>query len=224
MERPVNYEQTDARWRNIMYSSRGDKNQTIGTSGCGPTCAAMVISEIKGYPVYPTDCCKWSEKHGYRTDNNGTSWSYFVPQFAAYDIQCNGYTGDVNAALSALKDGKMVIALATKGLWTSSGHFILAYCVKGNKVYINDPNSTNKAKEEADINIFRQQCRKFWIVEENWMVKKLEQKVDIDGKTSLLSAVNVDGENYFRVRDIAPVLGYQVDWDASRKVVVLKKK
>lgn len=42
------YSQLDSRWKNIMYSSRGDENQTIGNSGCGPTASAMVVTSIKG--------------------------------------------------------------------------------------------------------------------------------------------------------------------------------
>ena len=44
MLRPINYEQTDKRWANVMYSNHNDKAQTIGTSGCSSTCATMVIS------------------------------------------------------------------------------------------------------------------------------------------------------------------------------------
>ena len=42
------YSQLDNRWKNQMYSSVGNSTQTIGTSGCGPTSSAMVVSSIKG--------------------------------------------------------------------------------------------------------------------------------------------------------------------------------
>ena len=42
------YSQLDSRWSNKMYSSIENKSQTIGSSGCGPTSAAMVVSSIKG--------------------------------------------------------------------------------------------------------------------------------------------------------------------------------
>lgn len=41
------YSQIDSRWKNHMYSSVSDSSQTIGTSGCGPTSAAMVVTAIK---------------------------------------------------------------------------------------------------------------------------------------------------------------------------------
>lgn len=205
-----------------MYSNHGDKSQTIGTSGCGPTCAAMVISELTGKAVYPTETCEWAKKNGYRTYNNGTSWSYFIPQLEKYGIKCQ--TGSISQAVDALAKGKMVIALATKGLWTSSGHFILAYAVKNGTVYINDPNSASKAREEAKLTTFRQQCTKFWIVEDDWMIDKREINISVDGKEQEMTAVLVDDENYVRLRDIGPALGYTVDYDAAKKMPLLKKE
>ena len=47
------YSQKDSRWSNIMFSSVSDESQTIGSSGCGPTSAAMVVSSSKG-TILPT--------------------------------------------------------------------------------------------------------------------------------------------------------------------------
>lgn len=42
------YSQLDSRWKNKMYSSTGNRNQTIGLSGCGPTSASMIVTACKG--------------------------------------------------------------------------------------------------------------------------------------------------------------------------------
>ena len=42
------YSQIDSRWKNQMYSSVGDASQTVGSSGCGPTSAAMVVTACCG--------------------------------------------------------------------------------------------------------------------------------------------------------------------------------
>ena len=42
------YSQVDSRWANHMYSAINNPSQTIGTSGCGPTSAAMIVSSIRG--------------------------------------------------------------------------------------------------------------------------------------------------------------------------------
>ena len=70
------YSQIDNRWKNNMYSSIADTSQTIGTSGCGPTCASMVVTAIKG-TITPPEMCNLFVKYGYRSANNGTYWSAF---------------------------------------------------------------------------------------------------------------------------------------------------
>lgn len=50
------YSQIDNRWRYKMYSSVGDSSQTIGVSGCGPTCASMVVTATKG-TITPPEMC-----------------------------------------------------------------------------------------------------------------------------------------------------------------------
>ena len=206
-----------------MYSITGDKSQTIGTSGCGPTCAAMVISELTGKNVLPPETCEWAIDHGYRTKNQGTDFAYFVPQFAVYGIQAT-YTWDKNAAEKALRNGKMVIGRALKGLWTSSGHFILAYGLSGSSVLINDPNSKASNREKAPLSTWNAQVSPFWIMEDDWMIDKRDIKIAVDGKQQEMTAVLVDDENYVRLRDIGPALGYVVDYDAAKRIPTLNKK
>ena len=87
MIQPINYYQTDTKWASKPYRTSQEKT-TIGSSGCGPTCAAMIINSIKGNGVTPVETCKWSVDHGYKATGQGTYWAYFVPQFKAYDITC----------------------------------------------------------------------------------------------------------------------------------------
>ena len=205
--RPVNYEQTDRRWKNILYSNHNDSSQTIGSSGCGPTCAAMVIATLKDSSVTPIETCSWAVQQGYRTDNNGTQWGYFRPQMAAYGLNCDDYTSAAATAVSAVEQGYLVIALALKGLWTSSGHYILAYGTAGNYILVNDPNSTSASREKALISTFKAQCSKFWIVREKWRDEAVEINTleisNLDtGKDVTVNAVNIDGSNYVQLRDL----------------------
>ena len=70
------YSQIDSRWSNKMYSSVGNSNQTIGTSGCGPTSAAMIVTSIKG-AITPDTMADLFVRYGYRSANNGTYLSAF---------------------------------------------------------------------------------------------------------------------------------------------------
>ena len=42
------YSQVDSRWAKHPYTIINDPNQDIANYGCGPTCAAMIVSSIKG--------------------------------------------------------------------------------------------------------------------------------------------------------------------------------
>lgn len=63
------YSQLDSRWRSKMYSSVGNSSQTIGTSGCGPASAAMVVSSIKGN-ITPDQMAEVYTKYGYRSSKS----------------------------------------------------------------------------------------------------------------------------------------------------------
>ena len=45
MLKPVSYLQSDPEWGQNDYSADGEK-RTIATSGCGPTCMAMVAASL----------------------------------------------------------------------------------------------------------------------------------------------------------------------------------
>jgi len=175
-KRPVSYLQTDPRWASKDYSapSGESKKRTIGSSGCGPTCAAMLIETITGKTFTPADACAWSLKHGYKAPNQGTYYSYFAPQFKAHGIDCqqlnwNNVYGKPSdpvhkKALDLLKKGYYLIAVMGKGLWTSSGHFIVVWWEDG-KVRINDPNSTKAARLNGDLSTFKKQVKYYWAID-----------------------------------------------------------
>ena len=227
MERPVNYKQTDPRWRNIQYSSRGDKNQTIGTSGCGPSCAAMVIATLRNQAVTPASCCQWAQSQGYRTANNGTDFAYFPAQLAEFDIPCR-YTWEKAAAEAALRAGRMVIGRALAGLWTSSGHFILAYGIQGDRVLLNDPNSNAESREKAPLATWREEVAPFWIIEEDWrmQIENCEIIVKDENSSRLLTVpgLNVEGHNYIRLRSLGELAPVTVDYDAEVGLPVVTAK
>lgn len=186
-KQPVSYLQTDARWKNKDYSAKGEST-TIGRSGCGPTCAAMLIQTMTGENFTPADACSWALKRGYKAANQGTYYSYFVPQFKAYGIVCerlntdNLYgnkTSPVHAkAFDLLKKGYYLIACMGKGLWTSSGHYIVVWWEDG-KVRINDPASTKAARLNGDMATFKSQVKYYWAIDArayNTEVKKTVTK------------------------------------------------
>lgn len=170
--KPVSYMQTDSRWKNKNYAVKGESS-TIGSAGCGPTCAAMIIAEFVNPNITPVETCAWSLSNGYKALNQGTYYSYFKAQGAVYGLQweqlsgsnCYGNKNHENhaKALNAIKRGDYVIALMGKGDWTSSGHFVLWYGIDGNYVLINDPNSTKINRVRGDYKTFISQVKYYFI-------------------------------------------------------------
>ena len=131
------YNQTDSRWNNHMYSSIGDNSQTIGTSGCGPTSAAMVVTAIKG-TVTPPEMGDLFVRYGYRSANNGTYWSAFRWVADVFDI---GYQecSSLDTAVNLIRNNNYVIVSCANGLFTTGGHFIVIVGIEGDTLKIYDP-------------------------------------------------------------------------------------
>lgn len=172
-KKPVSYLQTDSRWKAKPYRVTGE-SATIGGSGCGPTCAAMVIATLKDAGVTPVETCAWSVKHGYKALKQGTYYSYFKPQMAAYGIECRQLLGSriLNQPNHPIHDqvkeylaqGYYVIALMGPGTWTTSGHFVLLWGWD-DIVRINDPASTRDKRLNGDPATFRNEARCYWLVD-----------------------------------------------------------
>lgn len=172
--KPIEYMQTDPRWKSLPYRVPGE-SATIGGSGCGPTCAAMLIETLMGRTFTPPMACEWSVGHGYKALNQGTYYSYFVPQFAEHGITCkrlntaNAY-GKPNAAvhdeaMRLLKEGWYIIACMGKGLWTKSGHFVVVWNATDRYVSINDPASRRTDRLCGDMATFRNEVKYYWAVD-----------------------------------------------------------
>lgn len=131
------YNQTDSRWRNYMYSSVGDSSQTIGTSGCGPTSAAMIVTATRG-AITPDQMGDLFVQYGYRSSNNGTYWSAFRAVADEFNI---GYTetSDIQRALPLLQSNNYVVVSVGNGLFTTGGHFIVLTELNGDTITVYDP-------------------------------------------------------------------------------------
>ena len=130
------YSQIDNRWKNKMYSSVGNTAQTIGTSGCGPAAAAMVVSSIKGN-ITPDQMADLYMQYGYRSANQGTYWSAFKWTADVFNI---GYSEcyKLDDAIAKLKDNHYIIASCNQGLFTYGGHFVVLVGLEGNYIKIYD--------------------------------------------------------------------------------------
>lgn len=142
----IYYSQADSRWGSVLYTSHNDRSQTIKSSGCGPTSAAMVISASKGIITPPT-VARLFVDNGYRTRNNGTAWAAwsFVADYFDFDFYKS--TSSYSTMISYLKTDKnkdgvsdyFVVASCGYGLFTTGGHYIALMGDEGGKIKVYDP-------------------------------------------------------------------------------------
>lgn len=131
------FSQIDNRWKNNLYTSVGNKAQTIGNSGCGPACASIVVSSIKG-TITPDLMSKVFVEQNFRSASNGTYWSAYRAVADEFNI---GYTetSDIQKALDLLRNNNYVIVSCGNGLFTTGGHYIVICGIEGNILKIYDP-------------------------------------------------------------------------------------
>ena len=175
MIRPIYYKQGDSRWANVSYAVDGETS-TIKSAGCGPACLAMVLASIVSVYIDPVTCASWARMKGYKVHKSGTSYNYPTAQATEYGVvirrlnTSNVYGKNTDfvhlQAWEELQKGNWVLACIGKGLWTNSGHFVIAYgCDSNGCVYINDPASTNKLRTCNTWSLFRSQVKYYWVVE-----------------------------------------------------------
>ena len=172
-KKPIQYFQSDSRWKNVPYATKGETS-TIGSAGCGPTSAAIILATMKDKNITPVTTATWSLAHNYKAYKQGTYYGYFKPQFDAYGIICDQLSwtstyGNPNSkihdqAFELLKQGYYLIACMGPGTWTSSGHFIVVYWVD-DKVRIVDPASSKDVRINGDIYTFKSQVKYYWCID-----------------------------------------------------------
>lgn len=171
------YNQADSRWANLPYTSVGDSSQTMKSSACGPTAAAMVVSSSKG-AILPTTMANMFVDNGYRTANNGTAWACwpFVADYFGFE-EYYATTSD-SKMLSYLKtdnnnDGVsdyFVVVSVGSGLWTTGGHYIVLVDYSNGDMGTYDPymysGKYNTASRRAAGAVVDGNC--VWVSESNF--------------------------------------------------------
>ena len=132
------YSQIDPRWKNHPYpaDAAGYRNKTVGTSGCGPTCAAMIISSCKE-TIRPDTMCDISRQNGYRIAG-GTSDGLFPYVANRWGLEYKRLSSSYEAH-NYCKKGWFVVICCQAGLWTTGGHYILAVGASDKEIEIYDP-------------------------------------------------------------------------------------
>ena len=150
----VYYSQRDGRWANHPYTSANHPSATVGTSGCGTTCAAMIVSSCREV-ITPDIMSDISKQNGYR-GLEGTSDELFGYVANRWGIEMKRLHSSYEAH-QACKEGYFVIICCAAGLWTDGGHYILAVGANDTDIEIYDPylynGKFNKAGRQGKVRL-----------------------------------------------------------------------
>ena len=153
----VYFSQYDSRWGSQMYG----KTNTIAGAGCGPSSLAICISTLTNKTVTPPEVCEWSVKTGHRCEGSGSYHSLIPDGAAHWGVPCCGIGQSKKELVKALRDGKLVIAIMSRGHFTRGGHFIVLRGITSQgKMLVADCASYERSQKEWDINIFLNECNK----------------------------------------------------------------
>lgn len=140
---------------------------TIASSGCGPTCLAMVVSYTSGSHITPPDVASWAGNK-YYVPGVGSSWSLFYNGAANYGAHCSSISRNADTIMEAISSGRPVIASMGPGTFTKGGHFIVIIgFTKDGFFIVNDPNKGNVQKyhtKKFSIGTVMDQAKAFWAV------------------------------------------------------------
>jgi len=158
--KPTDFKQYDSKWANKVYTSCGNKSQTMRNSGCGPTSMADIINFVVDKNATPWTLAQLAMKWGDRTKANGTAWSFFPHVQKEYGYKKMIATESFETLKACLDAGGYVVCSMGPGYWTKGGHFICCWKYTDTEVYCNDPASGSRKSQS--ISKFKKEKKKFF--------------------------------------------------------------
>ena len=163
----VYFNQLDERYANKPYGT-----DNIGGYGCGPTAMSIVVSSLTDDIVDPIEMAEWSYKNNGWCSKKGSYHSLIPSAAKAWGLTVEGCTAsEPQRILDALSSGKLVVAIMTKGHFTSSGHFIVLRGVQDGQILVADPASYKRSEKLWNLSIILNEASKragaggpFWII------------------------------------------------------------
>lgn len=128
-----NYYQNYYSYKDLPYGKG-----TLGSSGCGIACMAMVATYVLDDPELTPDVL--AMEFGHTPGSNGERM-----ERAAHTLGIPfTKTWDWETVIRSLEQGKVIIALVNSNTdFTSGGHFIVLTGIEDSRIYVNDPNWYN---------------------------------------------------------------------------------
>lgn len=130
------YSQQDGRWSGMVYGG-----YTLGSTGCGCTSIAMILSGIKGQQILPNTVADYLHAAGkYNSGFVGNVGSSNLTAAANWGVKCekiNSY----DEMVARLREGKLIYVAENPGTFIGAGytHALVVYGTNPDSVTVLDP-------------------------------------------------------------------------------------
>lgn len=122
---------------------------------------SIVVSSLTNDIVDPVEMAQWAYENGYWCSGSGSYHSLIPGAAEAWGLPVEGCSASEGQRIvDALSSGKLVVAIMSKGHFTSSGHFIVLRGVQNGKILVADPASYSRSEQEWDLSIILNEASK----------------------------------------------------------------
>ena len=155
---PILYQQ-DPEWSSHPYAG-----STLGITGCGPACLAMVYVYLTGNTDQtPATIAALATSSGCASAD-GTAWLFMTSGAHALGIAAEELPADRDLIAQHLRAGNPIIAVLGAGDFTTEGHFIVLTGIdSNNQITVHDPNSVERTQQTWDLDSLMFQFRNLWV-------------------------------------------------------------
>lgn len=152
--------QWDQRWGYERYGS-----DCIGITGCGPTCLAMAGYYLTGDESFnPADIAAFSEKNGYYSPGNGSSWTLISEGGVRLGLDVTEIPLVKKRMTDNVEVGNPIILALGPGDFTTTGHYVVIVGMEDGLFRINDPNSRENSARLWSYEELEGQIRNIWVI------------------------------------------------------------
>ena len=151
--------QWDERWGYAPYGTG-----IVATSGCGPTCMAMVAAGLnQDASITPAKVAAYGTEHGYVDEENNTYWRFMEEAGANWNLNSYGGMLSEEQVSAELAQGHPIICSMGPGDFTQIGHFIVLTGYENGNVKVNDPFSMKNTNATWSFAGIKDQIKAMWV-------------------------------------------------------------
>lgn len=151
--------QWDERWGYAPYGTG-----IVATSGCGPTCMAMVAAGLnQDASITPAKVAAYGTEHGYVDEENNTYWRFMDEAGANWNLNSADGLLSEEQVSAELAQGHPIICSMGPGDFTQVGHFIVLTGYENGNVKVNDPFSIKNTNATWVFANIQDQIKAMWV-------------------------------------------------------------